>query len=92
VRLVTGVITTSADGDVPGRAGVLFEIEGPGQERTILHGQTDGHGHFKISRVPEGTYRFKATLKGFSSVMGTIVVSRDAARSSKITIKMPLGM
>src|SRR6266850_3936894 len=55
---------------------VLFEIEGPAPERRIRQGKTDEHGRFRIGRVPVGTYKFKATLNGFQSVTGTIIVSK----------------
>lgn len=90
VRSVTGAITIARSEQAIPK--VLFEIEGPGSQRTIRHGVSDNRGVLKISHVPQGTYRFKATLNGISSVIGTIVVSRNGARSSKITIKMSLGM
>ena len=90
VESVAGVITIERSDQALPKA--LFEIEGPGSQRRIRHGVSDSRGTFKISHVPYGTYRFKATLNGFSSVIGTIVVSRDAARASRITIKMPVGM
>jgi len=90
VKSVTGTITFQAsDQGVPK---VLFEIEGPGLERTIRHSLSDGHGHFKISHVPQGTYIFKATLNAYESVVGTIVVSRQAAEAAKITIQMHVGV
>jgi hypothetical protein len=89
VRTVTGTISTqNSDG---GRADVLLEIEGPNDERTIRHVMTGKNGHFRISRVPEGNYRFKATLYGFQSVIGTIVVAKHAPQSSEIKIEMRMG-
>ncbi len=89
VRTVTGMIgTEKSDG---GRAGVLMEIEGPNDEQTVRRVMTGKNGRFKISHVPEGNYRFKATLYGFQSVIGTIVVSKHASQSSEIKIEMRMG-
>jgi len=90
VKAVTGTITF--DGSDEGVPAVLFEIEGPGSQRTMRHGMTDRHGHFKISHVPQGTYKFKATLNAYQSVVGTIVVSKQAAKLSDIKIRMRVGM
>jgi len=91
VRSVKGLISTGGDGDIPGRAGILFEIEGPGQERRIRSARTDKHGTFKISGVPAGTYKFKTTLDGLQSVIGTLLVSKHSSKSA-IRIKMPFGV
>jgi hypothetical protein len=53
---------------------------------------TDKHGHFRISRVAKGTYRFKATLAGFQSVIGTIVVSKSKGVSREIAIHLSLAV
>jgi hypothetical protein len=89
VRSVTGTIST-ATGDA-GRANVLFEIEGPGDERTMRHVLTDRNGHFKISHLPDGNYRFKATLYGFQSVIGTIIVSKRNPATNEVKIEMRTG-
>jgi hypothetical protein len=68
---------------------VLIEIRGPGQEETIRSARSDRHGRFKIRGVPDGTYMFKATLDGFSSKIGTIIVSRDAEQKM---IDLGLGL
>jgi hypothetical protein len=71
---------------------VLIEIEGPGSEKTMRRAVTDRGGHFKISHVPPGTYHFKFTLNGFQSVMGTLIVSKDAPGPSALRIEMSLGV
>ena len=91
VRSVMGFITL-IKGDERPIAGVLFEIEGPGTDRKIRRCKTDEHGRFKVGHVPEGTYRFKATLSGFQSMMGTITVSKKAAKGDQIKIAMPVGV
>jgi hypothetical protein len=88
VHSVAGTISTERSGEA--LADALFEIEGPGTERKIRHAVTDKHGRFSIPRVPKGTYRFKATLAGFQSVIGTIIVSRAKGTSGEIAIHMSL--
>jgi hypothetical protein len=90
VRSVEGLITLPDGGGA--LTGVLFEIQGPGTDRQIRRCKSDEHGRFKIRRVPEGTYRFKATLSGFQSEMGTIIVSRKSAKTNEIKITMPVGV
>lgn len=91
VRSVTGLITLPK-GDERPISGVLFEIQGPGTDRKIRRCKTDEHGRFKMGHVPEGTYRFKATLSGLQSVMGTITVSKKAAKTAEIKIAMLIGV
>lgn len=90
VKSVEGTIMLP-DGDGP-IADVLFEIQGPGTDRKIRRCKTDDEGRFKMGRVPQGTYRFKATLGGFQSEMGTIIISRKALRTNEIKIMMPVGV
>jgi len=90
VRSVGGLITLPTGGEP--LAGVLFEIQGPGADRRIRRCKSDQHGRFKIGHVPEGTYRFKATLSGFQSMMGTVTVSRGAVKGNEIKIAMPFGV
>lgn len=71
---------------------VLLEIQGPGTDRRIRGARTDRQGRFKIGRVPEGKYRFKTTLNGFQSVVGTIVVSKKARKTKDIQLEMLLGV
>ncbi len=91
VRSVMGLITLPK-GDERPIPGVLFEIQGPGTDRKIRRCKTDKHGRFKMGHVPEGTYRFKATLSGLQSVMGTITVSKKAAKTEEIKMAMPVGV
>jgi Carboxypeptidase regulatory-like domain len=71
---------------------VLFEIQGPDASKTIPRCHTDRSGRFGIARVPPGTYRFKATLNGFQSIMRTIVVSSKATKTDHIDIEMRVGV
>lgn len=72
--------------------GVVFEIRGPGDLERIRAAKTGSDGRFRIGRVPEGTYTFKATRDGFQSVVGILVVSKRADRRKTIKIEMPLGV
>jgi len=90
VKSVTSTIThATSDEGIPK---VLLEIEGPGSQRTIKKGLSDIQGRFRIPHVPQGTYRFKATLNAYQSVVGTIVVSKRSAKSDGIMIRMRLGV
>ncbi|MCL6566971.1 MAG: carboxypeptidase-like regulatory domain-containing protein [Acidobacteriia bacterium] len=71
---------------------VLFEIRGPGNQERIRAAKTGSDGRFKIGRVPEGIYTFKATRDGFQSVVGTLIVSKRTDRRQTIKIEMPLGV
>ena len=69
---------------------VLVEIQGPGKSRRIRRTTADTEGRFKLNRVPFGTYRFKATLNGWRSVMGEIVLTK-VAPLNEILIEMHPG-
>jgi len=89
VRSAVGLITVQGDGPL---AGVLFEIQGPGNDRKMRRCKAGENGRFKMGHVPQGTYRFKATLGGFQSEMGTIIVSKKALKTNEIKIAMPVGV
>ena len=89
VRSVRGSTTFQSTGEpLPS---VLFEIMGPGEARTVRRAVSGDNGKFKIAHVPEGSYRFKTTLNGFSSVVGVLVVSKHAPPDSRIHIEVPIG-
>ena len=90
VRSVEGVIRTERGPDDP-LSDVLLELQGPGSDKRIRSTRTDRQGRFQMRRVPNGTYRFKATLDGFQSVVGTIVVSKKS-KIKEIEIQMPFGV
>jgi hypothetical protein len=91
VRSVEGSITNKAGYREP-LPNVLVEIQGPDTDRKIRRATTDGHGRFRIRHVPVGTYKFKATLNGFQSVMGTITISKKAPKGDEIKLEMPVGV
>jgi hypothetical protein len=92
VRSVQGTVSRQAGGPTEPLANVLFEIEGPDTDRKLRHATTDENGRFKMGHVPAGTHKFKATLNGFQSVMGTITVSKEAPKTDKIKITMVIGV
>jgi hypothetical protein len=91
VESVVGTVSRK-QGDRGSLPGVLFEIQGPGTDRKIRRAKSDEKGRFKIGHVSVGTYKFKATLNGFQSVMGTITVSRKADGNAEIKIEMSVGV
>ncbi len=52
----------------------------------------DDNGDFIVKDVSEGQYCFKATVLGWQSVMGIIIVSKKADPKNKIVFEMRLGV
>ena len=92
VHSVKGLVRLHTSGRTEPLKSVLLEIQGPDSDRKMWRATTDAKGRFSIGHVPVGTYKFKATLNGFQSVMGIIIVSKTAARGNQIEIAMPLGV
>jgi hypothetical protein len=69
----------------------LFEIRAIGKAKKILSTHADRVGAFVIASVPEGQYCFKATMRGWNSVMGVIIVSKKADPKNRIVLQMNLG-
>jgi len=90
VSAVRGTVVFKGDGG-PLRE-VSFEIRGPGESERIRAAKSDSAGRFINSRVPEGTYTFKATKDGFQSVVGTLIVSKKADHQKTIRIEMQVGV
>jgi Carboxypeptidase regulatory-like domain len=90
VRSVNGLIAFDNGNQEP-LPRVLFEIRGPGAEKQIRQATTDRRGKFQVGHAPNGTYQFKATLNGFQSVVGTIVVTNKATKTKTINISMRVG-
>jgi hypothetical protein len=91
VRSVKGIVRR-AQGDEEPLPHVLIEIQGPGNDRRIRRATSDGRGRFEIGHVAGGTYRFKMTLNGLQSIVGTITVSKKAAKQDELKIEMPIGV
>ena len=92
IRSIQGSVFFGGADRVDPLANVLFEIQGPDTDKKIRRARTDEHGQFKISGAPSGTYKFKATLSGFQSVMGTITVSKKAPKDARIKVSMQFGV
>jgi hypothetical protein len=90
VRAVAGVIVLKGGGDPLPNA--LLELQGPGKSKKIRSVTADENGRFTMRRVPRGAYKFKATLNGFQSVVGTMVVSKTGPAGPEIRIEMPFGV
>jgi len=91
VREVKGIIVLER-GNGMVLPGVLFEILGPGNDRKIRRVTTNAQGQFKMRHMSLGTYKFKATLSAYQSVMGTIIVTKEAAKANEIKIEMRIGV
>lgn len=90
VRTIAGIVVLKGGGDpLPD---VLLELQGPGTNKKMRRVRTDENGRFTMRRVPRGTYKFKTTLNGFQSVMGSIEVSKKAPADRQITIEMAFGV
>jgi carboxypeptidase family protein len=88
VRGIHGVIRDPSGSPLPDAA---FEIRDDSSGK-VWGASADKHGRFWILGIPRGTYRFKATLRGFQSVTGIITVSARARRKSTIELILPLGV
>lgn len=92
VRSVMGKIVNSInDGVWADTWPVLFEIRAMDERGKIRAVHADKDGNFEIAHVAEGRYCFKATVQGWDSVMGVIIVSRTADPKSRIAFEMKLG-
>jgi hypothetical protein len=54
--------------------------------------KTDSRGRFQFHHLKEGTYTFKTTLSGFSSVIGRVVVDKTIKNPDVMSVEMPLGV
>jgi hypothetical protein len=90
VRSVKGIVLLKNSPEQPLK-NVLVEIQGPGTIKKIRRATTNEKGEFKIPHAPWGNYKFKTTLDGYKSVVGTINVSKDANPNTPITIGLWVG-
>jgi len=88
---IKGKINSEA-GDWPEGTDVLFEIRKSDKNSKIIRIKTDRNGRFKIKKIGNGVYCFKATVNGWQSVVGIIIVSQEADPKNEITIEMLLGV
>jgi hypothetical protein len=56
--------------------------------KKVLRARTDSSGGFRLSRVPDGTYKFKVTENGFRALRGTVIVNKSAPRKEELVFVM----
>jgi hypothetical protein len=91
VRSLRGLVTRK-EGDQGPLRDALVEIKGPGDHDQVRRARTNENGEFRIAHIASGTYKFKVTLDGFQSVVGTIIVSKEAPKAAQIRIALPIGV
>jgi hypothetical protein len=85
VREVSGVLL-AGDQHEPVRK-ALFELRDDDTGK-IKAAKTDNEGRFHIKHVKDGRYTFKATRKGYQSVVGVLVVREKLQQPEPVTINM----
>jgi hypothetical protein len=96
VQLHEPIVVRDVRGEMRDRDGnpeknAIFEIRLKSSSQ-IRRAKTDEKGQFRIQHAPTGTYDFKATLDGFQSVVGTVIVSATADPKAKIKLTLNLGV
>jgi hypothetical protein len=88
VREAKGVVLLPTSKDpIPN---VLVEFRDA--EGKVIATKTDSRGQFQFRHLKEGTYIFKITLSGFSSVIGTILLDKTVKNPDVISLEMPPGV
>lgn len=91
VREVNGRILSATEQGWPRGIRVLFEIREIG--RTLIKKTyADENGDFIMKNISEGRYCFKATVTGWQSAIGVIIVSKRADPKNRISFEMRLGV
>ncbi len=88
VSKVQGTIASAARGGWPEGTKVLFELIDPASPRARWSTATNAQGAFKLSKVPEGAYCFRASALGWQSQVGSLVVARKAKGSVRIVLEL----
>lgn len=86
-----GGVVNRAVGEGEGLEHALVEIRGPGQGGKVVGVRTNKQGEFRFGRRRAGLYRFKISMEGFRSVVGTILVDKSAPRRP-LTFRMEPGV
>ena len=83
---------TNDEGVWPENLPILFEIRRTGKDSKTAQALADGNGTFEMPQMAEGRYCFKATVLGWRSVMGIIIVDKKADPKRTILINMLFGV
>ncbi len=67
---------------------VLFELRDDSTGK-VKEAKTDAEGRFHLKRIKDGHYTFKATYKGYQSVVGVFIVRAKTPQPDSVTITMP---
>jgi hypothetical protein len=86
VSQVSGVVLAANNHEPVRKA--LFELRDDSTGR-VKATKTDGEGRFRMKRIKDGKYTFKATRKGYQSVVGVLIVRAKGPQPESITIDMP---
>lgn len=86
IREVSGTVL-AAKGREPVRK-ALFELRDDATGK-VKATKTDGEGRFRMKHIKDGKYTFKATFKGYQSVVGILVLREKSPESQPVTIEMP---
>jgi Carboxypeptidase regulatory-like domain len=86
IREVSGTVLAAKSHEPIGKT--LFELR---DDRTgkVKATKTDGHGRFRLKHIKDGKYTFKATRKGYQSVVGVLILREKAPESQSLSIEMP---
>jgi hypothetical protein len=88
VHEAKGVLFLSTDQDPIPK--VLVEFRDA--EGKMIATKTDSRGRFQFHHLKEGTYMFKTTLSGLSSVIGTVVLDKTVKNPDVISVQMHVGV
>ncbi len=91
VRKIVGKITND-QGGWPKGLPILLEVRKGGKDMEVRKVYADKNGNFYMKTIPEGRYCFKATVMGWQSQMGIIIIDMRADPDKKVFIKMRLGV
>lgn len=86
VSQVSGVVL-AANSHEPLRK-TLFELRDDGTGK-VKATKTDANGRFRMKQIKDGKYTFKATRKGYQSVVGVLIVRAKGPQPESVTIEMP---
>jgi len=85
VREVSGTLVDAANRKPVDK--VLFEVRDDDTGK-VKAAKTDKDGRFHIKRIKDGRYTFKATRKGYKSVVGVLVVHEKGESPESVTIEL----